>query len=60
MEGGQGENEMGLVPRSVQMVFETLKTYEKSEWEHISVTLSCTEIHIETVRDLLCTTNETK
>ncbi len=59
MEGGQSPEDMGLVSRSVRMIFETLNTYDKKEWEYVQVTLSCIEIHIETVRDLLNPNNET-
>jgi hypothetical protein len=40
------------------MIFDTLSTYDENEWEAKYVTLSCIEIHIETVRDLLEPTNE--
>eukprot|EP00347_Sterkiella_histriomuscorum_P005846 403355048 len=59
MEGGSTFESMGLVPRSVKMVFDTLETYDRKEWEFIEVSLSCVEIHIETVRDLLNPQNET-
>lgn len=52
------EDTMGLVPRSVKMIFETLKKYENDNWQKVEVTLSCFEIHIETVRDLLDPKNE--
>jgi len=58
MEGGMTEETMGLVPRSVKMIFETLKKYENDNWQKVEVTLSCFEIHIETVRDLLDPKNE--
>lgn len=48
------EDTMGLVPRSVRMIFETLKKYESEDcWQMTSVTISCFELHIETIRDLL-------
>lgn len=52
---------MGLVPRSVKMVFETIQKYQSTgseDWKRVQVTLSCFEIHIETVRDLLDPKNE--
>ncbi len=58
MEGGQTPQTYGLVPRCVKMMFETLKKYEKDQWKQILVTISCFEIHIETVRDLLDPKNE--
>ena len=62
MQGPEGANvrdrteveERGIVPRAVQMIFDTLeqrKTYGKQV--SFSVTMSCFEIYIETVRDLL-------
>jgi kinesin family member C1 len=58
MEGGGTHDTMGLVPRSVNMVFETLQKYQKEDWQKVQVSLSCFEIHIETVRDLLDPKNE--
>ena len=58
MEGGITEETMGLVPRSVNMIFDQLKLIEKEEWKEVKVTLSCIEIHIETVKDLLDTKNQ--
>lgn len=58
MEGGQTEETMGLVPRSVRMIFETLEKANSPEWKTLQVSMSCFEIHIETVRDLLNTANE--
>ncbi|CDW75298.1 kinesin-like protein [Stylonychia lemnae] len=58
MEGGQSLEDMGLISRSVRMVFEHLDSYNPKDWELIQVTLSCIEIHIETVRDLLNPGNE--
>ena len=58
MEGGATEETMGLVPRSVRMIFETLEKYESEDWKKVQVHLSCFEIHIETVRDLLDTGKE--
>lgn len=52
MEGGNSFETMGLVPRSVKMIFDNLETYDSKDWETIEVSLSCIEIHIETVRDL--------
>lgn len=49
---------MGLVPRSVKMIFEQLQKHQCDDWKKTQVTLSCIEIHIETVRDLLDTKNE--
>ena len=57
MEGGLTEETMGLVPRSVEMIFQHLRKYKKEEWAEVKVTLSCFEIHIENVRDLLDPTN---
>lgn len=45
---------MGLVPRSVKMIFEMMS----DRMDNVKVTLSCFEIHIETVRDLLDPSNE--
>ena len=54
MEGNnESLDEVGLVPRSLRMVFDTLNQYEREDWKEIQVTISCFEIHIETVRDLL-------
>ncbi len=53
------EETLGLVPRSVRMIFETLeKNHQNEQWKTIQVSMSCLEIHIETVRDLLNTSNE--
>lgn len=52
------EDTMGLVPRSVRMVFEHLAKYQNEDWKKTQVSLSCFEIHIETVRDLLDPKNE--
>jgi len=57
MEGGLTEESMGLVPRSVKMIFETLKKYENEDCKSVEVFISCFEIHIETVRDLLDPSN---
>lgn len=58
MEGGISEQTMGLVPRSVKMIFEMMGPQIEKEGPEVKVTLSCFEIHIETVRDLLDPTNE--
>jgi Kinesin motor domain len=59
MEGGMTEETMGLVPRSVKFIFETIeKNSDHENWKNVKVTLSCFEIHIETVRDLLDPSNE--
>lgn len=58
MEGGQTPELMGLVPRSVSMIFETLQKYKDQDWQNIKLMMSCFEIHIETVRDLLDPSNE--
>ena len=59
MEGeGDGINQ-GLISRSVQMIFNQLDSFDKREWTDINVSISCIEIHIETVRDLLDTNNQT-
>ena len=49
---------MGLVPRSVNMIFQHVRKYKKDEWTDVKVTLSCIEIHIENVRDLLDPSNQ--
>jgi hypothetical protein len=58
MEGGMTLDTMGLVPRSVKMIFETLSKYDNKDSTRVEVKLSCFEIHIETVRDLLDPKNE--
>lgn len=58
MEGGLTPQTMGLVPRSVNMIFETLQKYKEQDWRNVKLMMSCFEIHIETVRDLLDPTNE--
>jgi len=58
MEGGVREEDIGLVPRSVNMIFQHLRKYKKDEWTDTKVTLSCIEIHIENVRDLLDPSNQ--
>jgi hypothetical protein len=58
MEGGVRDEDMGLVPRSVSMIFQHLRKYKKDEWTDTKVTLSCIEIHIENVRDLLDPSNQ--
>jgi hypothetical protein len=35
MEGGMTEETMGLVPRSVRMIFETLEKNHNEEWKII-------------------------
>jgi len=50
---------IGVIPRSIQMVFESVEQYKKEKWPWIQITLSCIEIHKETVRDLLDPHNQT-
>jgi hypothetical protein len=49
---------LGLVPRSVKMIFDYMSSYNRDEWEDIGVKMSCIEIHKENVRDLLNEENE--
>ena len=58
MEGSKLDG-AGLIPRAIDMVFEYVNQYKKEEWQAVQVTLSCIEIHKETVRDLLDPSNST-
>ena len=49
----------GLIPRTIEMVFEDVQKWMKDGWEYATVTLSCMEIYINTVRDLIDSKNET-
>jgi hypothetical protein len=40
------------------MIFETLQKYKDQDWQNVKLMMSCFEIHIETVRDLLDPSNE--
>ena len=35
MEGGMTEETQGLIPRSVNMVFDTLRQYQNPDWKKI-------------------------
>lgn len=49
---GDGDNELGMIPRSVRQVFETAKQLEKDQWS-FELKASFLEIYNEQVRDLL-------
>lgn len=59
MEGNMNQNEMGLVPRSVEMIFDTLDSYSPKDYDFVEVSMSCIEVYIEKVRDLLDESNFT-
>lgn len=50
---GDGDAQLGMVPRSVRQVFETAKHLEKDQWI-FKLKASFLEIYNESVRDLLC------
>jgi kinesin family protein C1 len=53
MQGTQ--EEPGLIPRSVNLIFNTIDTYKKDGFlvEGTEVKISCIELHCETIKDLL-------
>ena len=54
MEGGITYENKGIVPRSVDSIFQLLqKITERDPSKNFKVKMSCYEIHVETVRDLL-------
>ena len=61
MNGGREEKERGIVPRSVDLIFETLKKYQDDGilTNETKVTMSCLEIYKEAVHDLLSAGVET-
>eukprot|EP00127_Corallochytrium_limacisporum_P005979 Clim_evm56s215 gene=Clim_evmTU56s215 len=56
MEGDQSENQ-GIIPRSVQQIFETASTLQQKGWKY-GLSASFVEIYNETVRDLLGNASE--
>ena len=55
MNGGREDKERGIVPRSVDLIFETLKKYQDDGilTNDTKVTMSCLEIYKEAVHELL-------
>ena len=60
MQGVEGsssfnDEQSGIVPRAVQMIFSSLEERQNLVGEHMkfSVMMSCFEIYIDTVNDLL-------
>jgi kinesin family member C1 len=49
-------SEKGIIPRSVEVIFEHIENYKKSGWE-FSIKASFQEIYLEKIRDLLMPTN---
>ena len=43
----------GIVPRSVEMIFDALTEKKSPEWNQTVVQLSCVEIYCDSVQDLL-------
>ena len=52
MQGIDEGSQIGIVPRAVHMIFDHLEKRQKFGNQTFSVTMSCYEIYIETVRDL--------
>uniref|UniRef100_T1JE04 Kinesin-like protein n=1 Tax=Strigamia maritima TaxID=126957 RepID=T1JE04_STRMM len=57
MEGGRvsyyDEDNVGMIPRAVEQIFESIEKLEKHGWEY-QVKASFIEIYNEKIRDLLC------
>lgn len=51
----ESEEHQGIIPRSVDLIFETLEKYKIDGvlTSDTSVAMSCVELHCETLQDLL-------
>jgi len=59
MEGGDTDNNMGVIPRAVQQIFKASKILKEQGWEY-NFTASFVEIYNESLRDLLYTGKSAK
>ncbi|XP_041931652.1 kinesin-like protein KIFC1 isoform X3 [Alosa sapidissima] len=59
MEGGERDEERGVIPRAVRQIFKAARALEHQGWEY-SFTASFVEIYNETLRDLLYTGKPSK
>ena len=57
MQGGPGYQNAGIIPRSVELIFEEVKRAEKYEWQ-AEVSVIIQEIYLENVEDLLSSNNK--
>lgn len=54
MEGGEVEGEEGIIPRTIEKIFETTRNLEEQGWTY-KMEASFVEIYNEEIRDLLAT-----
>ncbi|KAF7284478.1 hypothetical protein GWI33_022072 [Rhynchophorus ferrugineus] len=59
MQGGEGPDQRGMIPRTIDLIFETIKELNSSGWTY-TVQASFLEIYNENIRDLLNINNTQK